>query len=155
MKKILLYAAGLAAVTLACNKNSNNYSVTDNTAGMIKTEQWTGTISGYAKGDTLFTGDTTHHEWPKGYSRTKADTSIAVAKINGFAVGMMGFTLAYRSTDVVNKTRKFDTVLTGSYDAIMIYYYERDSFTFVSHEVSGYNTPAAQYYQNNITLHSK
>jgi hypothetical protein len=154
MKNPALFLAVMLALIIACNK-SNNYSITDYTAGMTTMRQWAGTISGYAKGDTLFAGDTTHYEWPKIFNRTLTDTSITVGKVNGYAVSMMGFTLNYRSTDETAKSTRFDTVVTGSLNAVLIYYYDKDSLTFVSSQVSGFNALASQYYQNNITLHTK
>ncbi|MCD6013008.1 MAG: hypothetical protein K0Q79_2870 [Flavipsychrobacter sp.] len=154
MKKLTLLSALIIAHITACNK-SNNYSITDHTTGMITVRQLTGIISGYAKGDTVFTGDTTHHEWPDAFNRLLIDTSVAIGKINGFAVSIMGYTLNYRSTDVANKTKRFDTLVAGTLDAVLIYYYDNDSMSFVSHQVSGFNSTANQYYQNNITLHTK
>ena len=155
MKKLLISFALTCAVMISCNKKSNDYSLTDYTTGMITLRQWSGNVYGYRKGDTLFPGDTTHYEWPKVFNRALTDSSFSLSRINGFAVNVLGYTLNYRSTDEVAKTRRFDSVITGSLNAVLIYYYEKDSMSFENHVVSGYNSRASQYYQTNIMLHTR
>lgn len=155
MKNVLFLSVLACAGIISCNKQNNNYSLADHTAGMITDRQWSGNIYGYSKGDTLFPGDTAHYEWPKVFSRIITDSSFAVSRVNGFAVSIMGYTLNYRTTDEVAKTRRFDSVITGSLNAVLIYYYEKDSMSFENHVVSGYNSMANQYYQKNVLLHTR
>ncbi len=156
MKKTPLVLLLFVCALCACNKNSNNYSITDFTAGMITERLWSGQIYGYAKGDTLYQPtDTVLTEWPKVYNRTLTDTSFTIIKINGFAVNIMGTTLGYKTTDAMAKVRKYDSVVTGSLDAVLLYYYEKDSLSFVCHRTKEYNSLANQYYQEHILLHTK
>lgn len=155
MKKTAALALLVGAIC-ACNKSSNNYSITDLTTGMITERLWSGQIYGYAKGDTLYRPtDTVRTEWPKAYNRIITDTSFAIIKINGFAVNIMGTTLGYKSTDATAKVRRYDSVLTGSLDAVLLYYYEKDSLSFVCHRTKEYNSLANEYYQEHILLHTK
>jgi hypothetical protein len=158
MKKSLLSAfifLGASLFVISCTKNNNNYSSADHTVGLAnKTYKWTGTANGYTKGDTLFTGDTTHHEWPKIYSRTIVDTSFMIQKINGFEIAVLGAPINYISTDSTSKIVTFDTTYSGSAMTILKFYYSKDSISYEYHKVTGFNSAANQYYQSNMVLHT-
>lgn len=158
MKNLIYLSALVSSIIIvfgACNKSSNSYTVTDHTVGMVNVRLWSGTANGYTKGDTLLTsGDTTYTAWPKIYSRLIHDSSFSVQKINGFEVSVLGTPLAYRLTDSVNKTIRFDSLVTGSLTGILIYYFNKDSMTFQYDNVFGYNVPDSQYYQAHIFLHT-
>ena len=158
MKNVMLLLSivtCVAIIAVACNKNSNNYSVADHTTGMVNGRLWSGNAYGYTQGDTLLTtGDTTHTVWAKIFSRTITDTSFSVQKINGFEVTVLGTTLTYRLTDSTNNLIRFDSVVTGTLNAILKYNYLNGSMSYEYHNVTGYNTNNHQYYQVNLFLHT-
>ena len=67
----------------------------------------------------------------------------------------MGTTLGYKTTDATTKVRRYDSVVTRSLDAVILYFYEKDSLNFVYHRTKEYNSLANQYYQEHIILHTK
>ena len=154
MKLLLLspvfLISGICFLT-SCGKGGSLGS--DYTVGVTDTKHWAGTIDGYAPGDATV-GGILKHNWPVNYLRTKTDTSFAVMKIDGYDVKLFGFTMAFRGKDVALKTIKFDTTVVGKMDATLIYHYDLGSMTFISHRVDSFNNDAAQYYQENVNLHT-
>jgi hypothetical protein len=153
---VSLFFLSVVAVA-ACSKSDNSYATTDNTVGMIKSWNWTGTATGYTQGDSVIhpLPDTTHVPWPKHFSRNISDTALAITRINGYCVAIMGVSFNYLSTDsALTKTVVYDTILPGAARCYLKFYYAHDSMTLEYHEVSGYNATANQYYQQNWLLHS-
>lgn len=154
MKNYTVIACALmAALCFSCNKNSNTYSTTDHTVGMVDLRHWAGTSQGFALGDSVISGTST--PWPKHFYRTISDTSFAVQKINGFSINMLGYVLSYRSTDSVAKTVLYDSTVAGKLSAYLIYYFGHDSITFNVHRVDSFSTAASQYYQVIDSFHTK
>ncbi len=149
----LLASIGILSLC-RCSKNSNNYTTTDHTAQVTVPHAWKGTIYGYYKSDTTFPPDTTHREWAKLYNLAISDTSIIISKIDGYAVSVFGVSLSYRLTDSVNKTLRFDSVVTGALNCILYYQYVKDSMSLEYHVVTGVNPISGQYYQENVFLHT-
>jgi len=147
----------VAVLSFGCNKSSNNYSTTDHTVGMTSLRSWSGTANGYYKGDTMMSigiglRDTI---WALHFARTISDTSFSIAKLNGFVISVLGTPLNYQSTDsITTKTVLFDSNVSGTQTAILTYYYLQDSMTYQFNIITGFNTPANQYYQVNMFLHT-
>ncbi len=153
MKKLLYSACALALCVASCSKSSNNYTVTDHTVGMVGIRHWTGSKDGYTPGDTTIMS-TVHHAWPLHFSHLITDTTFAIEKINGFSINMVGFVLAYRTTDSVAQTVRYDSVITGTLTASLIYFFGKDSIGFEVHRVDSFSSDANQYYQLNEVLHT-
>ena len=160
MKKItnctgLIFIAAMCS--LGCNKTSNNYSTTDHTVGITKLRSWSGTADGYNKGDTMISTSIGLRDtvWALHFARNIVDTSFSIAKINGFAISVLGTPLDYISTDsITTKTVVFDSNVSGTQTAILTYYYLQDSMTYQFNIVTGFNSSANQYYQVNMFLHT-
>lgn len=157
MKKYALPVLCLCSITMfvySCSKTSS-YSNTDETTGLVnKTRSWSGYSSGYYKGDTLYTGDTTHHEWARSFYHVISDTSFSVQKINGYQISAMGTPWNYLSTDNVNHIVRFDTTLSGSPVSYLDFYSARDSVYLQYHMVGAYNAASGRNYETDIYLHT-
>jgi len=157
MKNLLSCTSALFFIALlswGCNKGNNSYTTTDHTVGMIAVRSWSGTSGGFYKGDTAI-GTNPDSVWALHFARVITDTSFSVQKINGFALSVLGYMLDYQSTDsLTTQTVLFDSDITGTQTAVLTYYYLKDSMTFQLSVVFGYNTPANQYYQTNMFLHT-
>ena len=157
MKNLIKYTLFVALILVgitSCVKKKN-YSNADHTAGMGGSRSWSGTANGFYKGDTLLsTTDTTHSPWPKVFSRVLTDTLFPIVKVNGYMISVLGTPLAYRTTDSVAQTVRFDSTLTNSATTILTYYYAKDSMAFEYHRLEDFNTPAGNYYQTHEYLHT-
>jgi hypothetical protein len=154
MKKLSFYIALLGAFAFfahGCSKPGNYVSI-NHTIGMTNTMTWSGNSWGYSYGDTL-EGDH-HFSWPEYFNRNIVDTSFAVQNIDGFDISIMGAVLAWRSTDSVAKTVKFDSVISGSLTASLVFYYSKDSIVFNYIRVYGKNDTDNIYYQTNYFLYT-
>ena len=139
-------------VIFSCGKNTNNYSVTDHTVGMVKIRAWSGYTYGYARGDTLW--DTVHVAWPEYFYHTITDTSFSVQKINGFAINVDGVVLIFRTVDSVNKIMRFDSTYANSTTSFLIWNFGQDTMHYEFHKIYGHNDSAMKYYETNKILHS-
>ena len=155
MKYLLILVALFLCITLiipGCNKNTNNYSVTDHTTGMIKIRSWSGYAFGNSRGDTLW--NTVHVAWPEYFCHTVTDTSFSVLKVNGFSINVEGTELAFRSVDSVNKIVKFDFTYANSATSFLIWDFGQDTMYYEFHKIYGHNDSANKYYETNQVLRS-
>lgn len=138
----------------ACSKSSDNYTSGYNyTVGMLNSRTWSDNSNGYVPGDSVISG-TAHHNWPVHYNHDIADTVFTLQKINDFALSINGNVVQWRTTDSTAKTVRFDSVISGTYTSILMYYYDKDSITYTYSKVSGYFDSAQQYFQVNAFLHT-
>jgi hypothetical protein len=153
MKNKLIVFVAISAVTILSYGCSKKYTDgVNNAVGMTNSRGWYDTSYGYAYGDTL-EGDR-HFEWPEGYGRFNPDTTFAIQNIDGFTIRVGNTTLAWKVTDSSAGTVTFDSVITGSLNASVVFYFRLDSIVINYHAVYGYNDTAHQYYQTTALLHT-
>ena len=144
----------ITVVAYGCTKKAN-YSPADHTVSLTaKARIWSGTTDGYYKGDTLIPPSTTNEDWAKIFNRVITDSSLAVLKVNGFAIGVPGMTLIYRDTDFTQNAVRFDSTVAGSGTSYLLYFYLVDSVYYEYHSFYGFNSAGNQYYQTHLYLHT-
>jgi hypothetical protein len=155
-KNYLAPAICIVLFLFSCSKSGNNYTNTDHTAGMITSHLWSGNSNGFSRGDTvLYPPSTVHTAWPKIFNRNITDTPFTVQKVNGYEIVAFGATMQYRGEDATHTYIKFDSVISGTLDATLYYYHNRDSMVFILNRVDSFSAAAAEYYQVHDSLHTR